>query len=110
MQTIINKSHIVFRNPKNMIWYLRRRPNQPASENSFMLGPNESVEALDEAEEMLLASLGLVDVAKDTPALSNNMDALRAELEAEKAKNATLTAQNAALQAKDSTKTTIRKR
>lgn len=80
-----------------MIWYLQRRPNQPPSENNFILGPNQTVEAMDEAEEMLLASVGLVDVAKESPAIANSIETLQKELEAEKARNAVLMAQNAAL-------------
>ena len=99
MNTITKTSHIVFRNPKNMIWYLQRRPNQPKAESSYSLGPNDTVEALDTAEEMLLASMGLIDVEKETPVLADNMAALRAELETERAKNAALLAQNEALKA-----------
>jgi hypothetical protein len=94
-------SRIIFRNPKNMIWYLQRRPDQPASEASFVLGPNQTVEALDEAEEKLLASVGLIDIAKETPSIVMSIDALKKQLAEEQAKNATLIAQNQALRAKD---------
>ena len=108
MQTV--KSRIVFRNQSNRIWYLQRRPNQPTSENSFMLGPNETVEALDGAEEMLLASMGLVDVEKETPAIANNIKTLQDELAAERAKNAILVTQNEALKDVSEKKIATRKR
>ena len=100
-QTIQGKTNTLpfFRNPKNMIWYLQRRPDQQPSESNFLLGPNQTVQALDEAEAMLLASMGLIDIAKDTPMITNSLDTLKKELEAEKAKNATLMAQNQALKA-----------
>lgn len=100
MTTIEKKSRIVFRNPQPRIWYLQRRPDQPPSETSFLLGPNQTVEALDEAEEMLLATMGLVDVAKETPAISNSIDTLKKQLEEERAKNAALLEQNKSLKAK----------
>jgi len=97
--TIVKTSRIVFRNPKNMVWYLQRRPNQSPSEPNYYLGPNETVEALDEAEERLLMSMGLIDVAKESPAIANSLDVLQKQLEEERAKNATLLAQNQALKA-----------
>lgn len=92
------RSRIVFRNASPVrSFYLRSRdPNDPKKD--FILGPGMTVEALDEVEEIQLASMSydLVDVAKETPALANTLDALRKELEAEKAKNAQLLAEKAA--------------
>lgn len=98
-------NHIVFRNPmQEKIWYLQRRPDQPKSEASYILGPNQTVEALDEAEEMLLASMGLVDITKESPAIANNIDSLKSEVAVERVKNADLLAQIEALKAEKTDK------
>ena len=100
MSTIQSKAHTqpIFRNPSQIrTWYLQRRPNQPQSEASYILGPNQTVEALDTAEAMLFASVGLIDIEKETPAIANSMDILKQELAAERAKNAELLAQNKTL-------------
>lgn len=98
------KNRIIFRNPMNRVWYLQRRPDQAASEANYILGPNQTVEALNEAEEMLLASVGLVDVRKESPAIANSIDSLRKQLEEAKSKNAELVAQNELLKAPKSEK------
>lgn len=108
-QTIESKTSLpFFRNPtNNKLWYLQRRPDQPSSEANFILGPNHTVQALDEAEAMLLASVGLVDVAKDSPVITQSMDALKKELEAERAKNAELIAQNTVLKSAGADKSNV---
>lgn len=90
------KSRKVFRNSSDVrVYYLRTRVE---GEPHFSLKPGMTVEALDEKEEMLLASLSdLRDVAKETPSLANSIQSLQDQLAAEKAKNAELKAEHEAL-------------
>lgn len=78
-------------------FYLRSR--NPDSTQDFVLMPGAIVEALDEAEEKLLAGVGLVDVEKEAPALANVTDQLQKQLEEEKAKNVALKAEKEVLEA-----------
>lgn len=77
----------VFRNPKQMIYYLKRRPDQQDKETNFALGPGMSVKALDYAEDKLLEASGLIDVAKETPLIGNSMAELQRALATERSKN-----------------------
>jgi hypothetical protein len=67
-----------------------RNPEHP--EEAFVFKPGMTVEALDDREELLLATVSadIVDVAKETPALANTLADLQRQLDEEKAKNAKL--------------------
>lgn len=80
-------SHKVFRNNQARIFYLKRRPHQPQAEPNYLLHPGATVQAHDEQEEKLLTDMGLVDVAKETPQLGNQVDDLRKQLDEQKTEN-----------------------
>lgn len=89
----------MFRNPwTEKKFYLRsRNPDNPRED--YVLMPGATVEALDEAEEKLLASMSLIDIAKETPAIANATEQLQKQLAEEKEKNAALLEHNKALNA-----------
>lgn len=86
------KRRIVFRNANQIReFHLRSRdPKHP--EQHFIFGPGATVEAMDDEEELQLATMSfdIVDVAKETPALANTLTALQDQLIAERTRNAEL--------------------
>lgn len=93
------KNRKVFRNAGNRQYQLKRRPNQPENEKFFNLNPGDTVEAIDDQEEDMMDGFNeLRDVAKETPALANNINELKAELEKAKKENEQLRADKAKLE------------
>lgn len=98
------KSLRVFRNASNRIFYLKPRPGADPKEKSFLLGPGETVQAMDEAEEKLFSVYGdLRDVAAETPAIGNQISDLQKQLDAEREKNAALTKNSELMQSQIAT-------
>lgn len=93
------KSLKVFRNSSARHFYLRRRPHQAASEANFLLAPGKTVQALDSAEETLLASMSdFRDVAEESPEIAAQTADLNAQLAAARAENAELKKKKAELE------------
>lgn len=87
----------LFRNPwPEKKFYLRSRNPDNPNEN-FVLMPGATIQALDAAEEKLLASMSLIDVEKETPAMASATEALEKQLAEERARNVALKAENDAL-------------
>lgn len=95
------KRRIVFRNSSQRIYYIRTRPGQGPSEKSYLLRPGESVEALDEKEEIQFASMSdLRDVAKESPLIGTSIVSLEKQLAEAKKENDSLKSQNDELEKK----------
>lgn len=86
----------VFRNASARVYGLKRRPHQAEHEVTFPVRPGETVVPIDDAEQKLLEGIDeFRDVAKEAPAIGNQIDALKAQLADALAENAKLKADKA---------------
>ncbi len=88
----------VFRNISKRIFYLRQRPSQNKSEKSFPVRQGQTVQALDEKEEKMLAEMtgSFVDVSKESPLIVSELQKAQKELAEALAENAKLKAESKA--------------